>query len=104
MLCHSGNTSKPAITKIVFNLVKPLLRDIEKTMVISDLEHLENCESSYITGGFFDFGGGNSSTSNTNTASFSTIFTSALGILAPATSLNNILVTQVNGSASASLL
>jgi hypothetical protein len=56
MLCHSGNTFKLAITKIIFNLVKPLLRNIEKTMVISDLEHLESCESSGIIGGFLDLG------------------------------------------------
>jgi hypothetical protein len=73
-------------------------------MVISDLEHLETCNCSGITGGFFNFGGGTSNTSNTNTATFNTIITSALGILAPATAANNIAVIQANGSVGASLL
>lgn len=73
-------------------------------MVISDLEHLEICINSGITGGWFDLGGGNSTSNNTNSANFSSIFTTALGILAPATSLNNIVLTQLNGSADANVL
>lgn len=73
-------------------------------MVISDLEHLEICKNSGITGGLFDLGGGNSTTNNTNSANFSTIFTTAIGILAPATSLNNIVLTQANASVGGSVL
>lgn len=73
-------------------------------MVITDLSHLEICNDLNVTGGLFDLGGGDSTTNNSNSASFSTIITSALGILAPANALNNIIVTQVNGSATAKLL
>jgi len=75
-----------------------------KNMIISDLEYLENSNELDVTGGFLNFGGGNSTTSNTNNANFNTIITSALGILAPATALNNIATIQINGSAGASLL
>lgn len=73
-------------------------------MIISDLDHLKECEDINIAGGFLDFGGGDSPTNNTNEANFDNVITSALGILAPATALNNIVVTQAIGSASASLL
>ena len=75
-----------------------------KNMIISDLEYLENSNELDVTGGFLNFGGGDSNTSNTNNANFNTIITSALGILAPATALNNIAVIQSNGSVDASLL
>jgi hypothetical protein len=101
MLCHSGNTFKLAITKIIVLSLKKFLGKMEESMVISDLDYLENSEGLTLMGGILDIGGGESTTNNSNTASFNTIITSALGILAPATSLNNILVTQVNGSADA---
>ncbi len=75
-----------------------------KNMIIADLEYLENSNELDVTGGLFDFGGGDSNTSNTNNANFNTIITSALGILAPASAVNTIATVQINGSAGASFL
>lgn len=79
-------------------------------IIISDLDHLEECDGINLAGGLFDIGGSGAKNNNANTASFSNLTAAAIGdyskgvLLTPTIAINNIVLTQVLGSANPSIL